>query len=71
MAGVERLPRQLSDLHEYRLRHPILFDWLFGYGMDTKERVRPLPFIAVANQRCRDADWATPEPAGPTRNYLA
>ena len=43
-------------------------DWLFGYGMDTKERVRSLPFIAVANQRCRDADWATPEP---THNYLA
>jgi hypoxanthine phosphoribosyltransferase len=32
-------------------------EWVLGYGMDSKERFRSLPFIAVASQKAMDGDW--------------
>ena len=31
--------------------------WVFGYGMDSKERFRSLPFIAVASDEAKQGKW--------------
>lgn len=32
-------------------------EWLFGFGMDSKERFRSLPFIAVASDEAKRGNW--------------